>query len=210
MKQRLDRVLKIYSEYGIEDVQTNTKPRIAFLASSGSDEPYQCTQKHEIIEEPVPTDLSLRALKKTMILSGVSSTIAIIILLIEILTRHVGRKLQTRRDKKHNEQKIPPKRALSSQIAEQFSYGKQIRWLPCEVFNFDIKQFKPLIDIHQYSAYYNSSNERIGNTEILKVDSDNWKPALFKTYDLTVKKSLFTRRKIVRIECSRHDTLDRN
>ena len=67
LKRRLDRVLNIYLEYGLEDVQPGAKPRIAFKAVTGSDDAYFCTQKKEVKEESYQTKLGLKALRKTFI-----------------------------------------------------------------------------------------------------------------------------------------------
>ena len=167
LQSRLDRVLKVYLEYGIEDVQARVKPRIAFLTFTGSDDAYSCTQKKDTKEESFPTNVGLKALRKTIILSGFFSSFAIFVLFMEKFTKFVGSKLQITKSKKRNQNKarapekwqpcqvtqkrlyhVPPNlRGVTHYVnhahankGEYFTCANDGAWIPAHVTRMEVKE----------------------------------------------------------------------
>ena len=91
LKSRLDRVLKIYFEYGIEDFESQNKPRIVFRTISGSEDAYFCTRrKNSEQEQSFPTNVSLKALKKTIFCACFLTFAATFVLFLEMVAKVVS------------------------------------------------------------------------------------------------------------------------
>ena len=154
LKSRLDRVLKIYLEYGIEDVQSRIKPRIAFRTIRGSDDVYFCTQKKDIEDESFPTNVSLKVLRKTILLSGFFSFVATIVLVLEMFMNLVRSKL-AKVAKERSNQKSRPRARDPFKTRDTVIFRKQVfegQWQPCQVIRIEIKKVTPILGGTQFYA----------------------------------------------------------
>lgn len=143
LKYRLDKVLNVYLEYGLEDKHTEEKPRIAFRASTGGDDVYFCTQKsgfHHQNEENIPKNVSLKPLQKTLKGCLFFGVISIIILIMEITIDAINKivdkikgvkKRSKRRRNTQNMSKTPNRLSSDKRDAH---HGI---WKPCIVTNIN-------------------------------------------------------------------------
>ena len=163
LKRRLDWFLTIHIENGIEGFQAREKPRLAFFATTGNDNAYFCTLRKEEKEESYPNRVSLKALRKTILLCALSTSASIVVFIFEIFTKFAGSKLQLTKEKKKKNGKtlkwngVNPQRlgvlqaskdgVSTYQIRQEVSYGEKLfqeRWLPVQMTQIKIRKVTPL------------------------------------------------------------------
>ena len=136
LKSRLDRVLKIYLESGIEDFKSQIKPKIAFRRVADTGDVLLCIQNTGMAKmESVPKNVTLTALKKTIILSAFFFSAALFFLVLESSVDFFREKC----DRSQNRKKFCMRpRALEHARAQVGTGTFRGRWSPCQVTHFEI------------------------------------------------------------------------
>ena len=141
LKSRLDRVLKIYLESGIEDFQSEVKPKIAFRTFSDTDDVLICTQKTGMAKmESFPNNVSLKALKKTIILSVFFFFVASFLFVLESSVNFIRAKLHRAEEKRMFFKRARALGNVHVKVGSRTFRGPVYhgQWLPCHVTHIEI------------------------------------------------------------------------